>query len=141
MGQASAKIGKLDLQAREMYEIENSIVGGVGHALGHIKSTIAVAMKEVESTVPAMSLRATQAGSCDRDQGGLAEGQRIGIDHRGRQWCEWKCVSAEQNIDEGITYQRKTRLQDFRSRATAVARVEVRCCGLCGHTPGRNSLK
>ena len=90
--QASAKFEKMLLQARALHGITDPIVGGVGHALGCIKWAIAVAMKELESAVPAMFVpmpwRTTPA-----------------------RWLE--CVNAERNVHEGIPTREKTRLQRF----------------------------
>ena len=55
--QASAKFAHIELQARELHETAKAIVDGAGQEFHSIKSTIVVAMQEVESAVAAISLR------------------------------------------------------------------------------------
>ena len=49
--------GKVFLQAKELHETAKTIVGGGGHAFDNIISTMAAAMKDVESAVADMSVR------------------------------------------------------------------------------------
>ena len=55
--QASAKFAHIELQARELHKTAQAIVDGAGQEFRSTKSTIVVAMQEVESAVAAISLR------------------------------------------------------------------------------------
>ena len=53
----SAKFAHIELQARELHKTAKAIVAGVGQEFHPIKSTIVVAMQEVESAVAAIFVR------------------------------------------------------------------------------------
>ena len=149
--QASAKFAHIELQARELHETAKAIVDGAGQEFHSIKSTIVVAMQEVESAVAAISLRVSVLEAhankvVTQDQVALQTEiktveQRIsrleatvagGSGASGSASTKW-------NVDEEILTRKEHDPKDVRGRTGPVARMEGRCCGFLGHTQRRNA--